>query len=102
MRDGWIPSPDWRCRLRLRDLGLRLIHAERPDVLDKTTCAKHDIALVERLTGKVGDVLWLTLPTEIRQIEALIQAASSDQIAFLEEHKDYLTSRLDHCARLLA
>ncbi len=87
---------------RLRDLGLRLIHAEQPDVLDKTTCAKLDIALAERLTGKAGVVPWLTLPTAIKQIEALIQAVSPDQIAFLEEHKRYLTSRLDHCARLLA
>jgi len=87
---------------RLRELGIRLIHAERPDVLDKATCAKLDIALAERLTGKAGEVPWLTLPTAIEQIEALIQAASPDQLAFLEEHKGYLASRLDHCARLLA
>ncbi|MYA59632.1 MAG: hypothetical protein F4X40_03615 [Chloroflexi bacterium] len=87
---------------RLRDLGLRLIHAERPDVLDRTTCAKLDIALAERLTEKASEVPWLTLPTAIKQVEAMIQAASPDQIAFLEEHLGYLTSRLDHCARLLA
>jgi exodeoxyribonuclease-1 len=87
---------------RLRELGIRLIHAERPDVLDKATCAKLDIALAERLTGKAGEVPWLTLPTAIEQIEALIQAASPDELAFLEEHKGYLASRLDHYARLLA
>lgn len=86
---------------RLQELGLRLIHAERPDVFDKATRAKLDAALAERLTGNAEEVPWLTLPEAIEQIEALIQEAPPDQIMFLEEHKGYLTAQLDYFTQLL-
>ena len=87
---------------RLRELGFRLLHMERPDVLDDATRTTLDIALAERLAGASKDAPWLTLPKAIEQIDDMINVASPDECTFLESHKACLVSRLDSCVDRLA
>jgi exodeoxyribonuclease-1 len=46
---------------RLRELGYRLVHCERPDLLDDVVRRRHDDRIARYLLGLDNDVRWLTL-----------------------------------------
>lgn len=79
---------------RLRKLGMRLIHAEMPCVLEANFCKTCDIVLAKRLLGVAGEVPWLTLPAAIEEIDDLLVSADPSTIGHLQEHHIYLSERL--------
>ncbi len=48
--------------VRLRELGQRLIHTERPDLMEKSECIKHDRLRAQRILGSNDNKSWLTGP----------------------------------------
>lgn len=86
---------------RLKVLGLRLIHHERPELLDETLRAEHDKVLARRIVGGDEGVPWLILPNAIREIDDLLASAAESEAAFLREHRGYLMERLDQASGLL-
>ena len=80
---------------RLRELGMRLIYTERPDVLDPQLRRKFEIEFARRLVGTNRSTPWLTLPEAIEQVEDLIAVAKGPEGDFLRDHRTYLSSRLD-------
>ncbi len=80
---------------RLRELGMRLIHAERPDVLEAGLRSQYQVVIAERLTGNNETVPWLTLPKAIEQVEDLLAVAGDSEREFLRSHQRYLLQRLE-------
>jgi exodeoxyribonuclease-1 len=78
---------------RLRAIGKQLIHLERPDLLDKTICREYDLAAARRLLGLGEDILWLTLPEAIKELEGMLEDASGAKLEVLREHEQYLRER---------
>jgi exodeoxyribonuclease-1 len=79
---------------RLRDLGLRLIGIERPDVLAPANLEKHLNWQRTRLLNN-EDVPWLTLARAIQDINDMIERAEGEDAMFLAEHRVLLQHRLD-------
>jgi len=79
---------------RLRQLGLRLIHAEKPEELEANQRAELDAALKRRLTYQyyIG-APWVTLPGAMKEIDKLIGGASDDQVVLLNELKKHCLAR---------
>ena len=86
---------------RLRTIGMKLIHQERPDLMSKTLCQEHGIADAKRLLGQGDDVSWLTLPQALQQIEQMLKSASSSDQKLLRELKDFLRSRHKRAVELV-
>ena len=80
---------------RLRELGMRLIHAERPDVLKAGLRNQYQVEIAKRLTGNNETVPWLTLPKAIDQVDDLIAGAMDSEREFLQKHRRYLSERLE-------
>ena len=87
---------------RLQELGMRLIHSERPDILEKKVRSQFDTAVAERLTDSSEAASWLTLPQAIEQVNDLIAVAEGGESEFLKEHRDYLSKRLRESLSYLA
>jgi exodeoxyribonuclease-1 len=86
---------------RLRELGQRLAHCERPDLLDQETRRAHDARVVRKLLGIDGDVPWLTLPKAIQQADELLGRIDGPDRDLITEHRDYLRMRMSHSERLV-
>jgi exodeoxyribonuclease-1 len=87
--------------LRAREFGSRLIHAERPEILDRTMRAERDRGTARRIAGTAEDVPWLTLPSAISEAQALLaEATMEDEAALLRGCISFFESRLEQ-ARLL-
>jgi exodeoxyribonuclease-1 len=78
---------------RLKELGLRLIFLERPDVLDLETRKRMELWNSDRLLG-VGDCAWLSLEGALEKLEKLMDGLDADGCALLEQHKAWLEKRL--------
>lgn len=78
---------------RLRTIGKRLIHLERPDLLEDSARREHDLAVANRLLGRDPDVSWLTLPKALEDIKAILEATPRSESALLQEHYDHLRER---------
>jgi exodeoxyribonuclease-1 len=78
---------------RLKKLGLRLLHAEQPELLDSSSCDAHDRNVAHRVLGIGNAVPWLTLPKAITQLEALLETATEDEAVLLREHHALLCGR---------
>jgi exodeoxyribonuclease-1 len=78
---------------RLRRIGRELIHLERPALLDEGIRQEHVSAGAKRLLGQGEDILWLTLPKALEQIEEMLVGASGPELRFLQEHDQYLRER---------
>jgi exodeoxyribonuclease-1 len=85
---------------RLRTIGTRLIHAERPDLLDKATRREFDLATSNRLLGRGEDTPWLTLPEALKQLEGMLASASGAELKLLREHYQYLGARYKRALKL--
>jgi len=86
---------------RLKKLGLRLLHAERPDLLQPSSCEEHDRDLAHRVIGNGDTVPWLTLPRAMSQLEGLLATATGDDVVLLREHEALLHDRLARARALL-
>jgi exodeoxyribonuclease I len=84
---------------RLREIGYRLIHSERPDLLDHATCQAHADRITRNLLGLDGEVPWLTLREAIEEANELLDAAEVPDLAHMHEHRDYLQRRLAQAMR---
>ena len=87
---------------RLQELGMRLIHSEHPDILEKRVRDQFDTAVAERLTDNSNAAPWLTLPQAIQQVNELSADAEGEESEFLREHRDYLSKRLGEARSYLA
>jgi exodeoxyribonuclease-1 len=84
---------------RLKAIGRQLIHLERPDLLDKSSCRKHDLAAAKRLLGHGEDIPWLTLPKALEQLEEMLDGATGPELELLREHEHYLRERHEQALR---
>jgi len=80
---------------RLKILGKRLIHIERPDLLDEVARAENDLAVAKRMLGHGDDVAWLTLPKALEQLQEMLNRASGPELALLGEHQQHLRERYE-------
>ena len=79
---------------RVRQMGLRLIFTERPDLLLPDERQRHGRALAMRIMGRGTVVPWLTLPQALAELDELLDAAEPSLAPFLQEHRDHLSQRL--------
>ena len=86
---------------RLQEIGMRLIHAECPEIMQQKLRSKLDIAVAERLVGNSEDTPWLTLPRAIERVDELITVAEGEGYEFLREHRAYLSDRLKNSLSVL-
>ena len=75
---------------RLKALGLRLIHHERPDLLPESDRIEQDWDLARRVGGIGSDIPWLTLPTALAQMEELLGGSPDHASGHLEGHRQLL------------
>ena len=97
-RSSWEARPAIVSALedpRLRELGMRLIYAERPDVLAAELRSQYQVEIAEHLTRDNETVRWLTLPKAIEQVEDLIAVAGDSEREFLRSHQRFLLKRLE-------
>jgi len=85
---------------RLREIGYRLIHCERPDLLADAVRQAHSDRIARNLLGLDGEVPWLTLHEAIQQFTDLLDQSEGANVAFIREHRDYLRRRLAKARRL--
>lgn len=78
---------------RLKQLGRRLLHAERPDLFSEVERRKMDVMRARRVLGRDGDVPWLTLPQALAEIEGAIGEASEEHTEFLHLYRKYIQDR---------
>ncbi len=80
---------------RLKQLGFRLIYAERPDVLDKEHRRELEGFHVQRLLSKSDDVPWLSLPKAQQELIDLIAGSTGDEREFYKEHLALVGERIE-------
>jgi exodeoxyribonuclease-1 len=80
---------------RLKILGRRLIHIEKPHLLDQAARDENDVVAAKRMLGHGEEVSWLTLPKALKQIEEMLNGATGPEVALLEEHKQHLQERYE-------
>jgi exodeoxyribonuclease I len=86
--------------LRLREIGYRLVHCERPDLLDSATRQTHDSRIARRLLGLDGDVPWLTLGQAIEEANDLLVTAHGADLLHIRELRGFLQRRLAEAMRI--
>jgi exodeoxyribonuclease-1 len=87
---------------RLKTIGRRLIHTERPDLLSATERADYDKAMAERVLGGKDESPWLTLPQAIAQIDELLRSAEPDEAELLRGHRKHLVERQGRARRTIS
>lgn len=87
--------------VRMRELGDRLIHTERPDVLADDARSSHDRLIAQRVLAADGDVPWLTVHKAIEEVEDLLRQSSGADQTLLREHRDYLLQTRETAAELI-
>src|SRR5271166_3659904 len=85
---------------RLREIGYRLIHCERPDLLDRPTYQAHTDRIARSLLGLDGEAPWLTLREAIREANDLLETREGSELTHIAAHRDYLQRRLAEAMRL--
>jgi hypothetical protein len=81
--------------VRLKQLGRRLIHFEKPHALDPASRKQHDQAVVTRLLGTHDGSPWMTLPKAINELNDLIAAAALEDRSYLRRHREHLVAQLE-------
>lgn len=69
------------------------MHAERPDLLDRSARDEHDRELAHRVLGNGDAMPWLTLPLAITQLEELLATSTGGETVLLREHEALLRDR---------
>jgi exodeoxyribonuclease-1 len=80
---------------RLKAIGRRLIHSERPDLMDDQLRAAHDIEQARRLMSEGDDGPWLGIPRALTELDSMMAAASELEAVLLAEHREFLLARLN-------
>ena len=87
---------------RLREIGARLVHCERPDLFDANACREHEQFVAGRLLAEQDGLRWMTLPKAIAEADKLLaEAVSPSEIQLLTEHREHLLHRLGEVRRLV-
>jgi len=79
--------------VRLKKIGRHLIHLERPELLEKSIRKEHDMEVAKRLLGHGEEIMWLTLPKALSELEKLAKNASGVASKFFQEHEQFLRKR---------
>jgi exodeoxyribonuclease I len=108
--DGFLTSEDqavleafhvapWEQRLaivdrlsdrRMRQLGRRVLFAERPGLFSGELRRKLERMRARRILGRDGELPWRTLAQALFEIEGILSEAHLDQMEFLAGHRNYL------------
>lgn len=81
---------------RYKELGLRLLYAERPDLLPEEMRTALDSEFSTRLLGEeLGGEPWLTLPKALVQTNDLLANATGEEHTLLTDLASFLTARID-------
>lgn len=102
---AWEHRPAIVTRLedpRLRQLGLQLIHAERPDVLEEQDRFHLDHLAASRLMSDGKKLPWLTAHKAKEEFESLIANAAHDEKEFLLEHLALARDRIHQAKQILS
>jgi exodeoxyribonuclease-1 len=75
---------------RLKTIGFRLIHGERPDLLSEDLRRHHDRELAARIAAEHNDHPWLTLRQALADLEEMMGSAVAAEVAMLAEHRQFL------------
>lgn len=86
---------------RLRQLGLQLIHAERPDVLEERDRLHLDQLTASRLMSDGDKLPWLTAYKAEEEFGSLIATAAHDEKEFLLEHLALVRDRIHQAKQKL-
>jgi len=87
---------------RLRELGIRLINCERPDLLDKAVRQAHSTRIARNLLGLDSEVPWLSLRDAIQEADGLLERrARGPELDFLQDHRAALEQRLADAMRVI-
>lgn len=87
---------------RLQQIGRRLIYIERPDLFPAQNRFELDCAAARRVCANKTDVPWLTLPQAIAAMDELLAETDPAENAFLQEHREHLSQRLQSALLVLA
>jgi exonuclease I len=79
---------------RLKKLGHRLLHIERPNLLDAPTRLAHDLDAARRVAGQSQHPCGLTLIDAISQINQFLADEDHPHFELLTEHREFLQTRL--------
>lgn len=79
---------------RLKELGHRLLHLERPYLLDAPTRLAHDLEAARRVVGQGQHPCGLTLIDAISQIDQFLADEEHPHFELLTEHRSFLQTRL--------
>jgi exodeoxyribonuclease-1 len=80
---------------RLRQLGLRLLYFERPELLDDEVRRDIETQTLGRLIQDQITDAWLTLPNAIQEIDELLITTTGEQANCLREHRKLLLDRME-------
>lgn len=101
----WEHRPDIVARLqdaRLRQIGLRLIHAERPDVLEEQVRLHLDRLAASRLISDGDNLPWLTANKAEEEFDPLIANSARDEKEFMLEHLALARDRIRQAKQILS
>jgi exodeoxyribonuclease-1 len=87
---------------RLKAIGRRLMHAERPDLMDAVLRAEHDSEVAYRLAGESGGTPWLAIPKALADLDEMLAAAAEPEATLLAEHREFLVTRLHNATVQIA
>jgi exodeoxyribonuclease-1 len=87
---------------RLRQIGMRLIYIERPDLLSAIERSRYDRAVAARITRDAAEVPWLTLPRSIAELDKLLDEVDPSHTTSLQEHRHHLSRRLETAMQVLS
>jgi exodeoxyribonuclease-1 len=87
---------------RLRRIGQRLIHFEKPHVLSPGKRKTLDQAIATRLLGLQEKSTWMTYPKAISEVDELIATVSAEYHPRLQAYREYLTAERDRHRSMIA
>ena len=97
-------SADWTNRValadriddpRVREFAYRLIYFEHPDLLPAAKSAELNVWRAERALTEDEAVPWMTIRKALHEADDLLENASGDEAALLQEVKDFLYDLAD-------
>jgi exodeoxyribonuclease-1 len=75
---------------RLKAIGYRLIHAERPDLMAGDLRLRHDVELAQRIATENADHPWLTVPRALADLDDLLGSSTGVEATLLVGHRQFL------------
>ena len=94
--EDWVKRPSIAERfedVRHRELALRLIHMERPDVLSAAQRAEWDAWRAQRLRSNDPNVPWMTIPKALAEADALLASATPEEAKQIRRIRRFIETR---------